>query len=106
MQINSFIMLRPTNATILFFRKNRLHVATVVGIYEIWMESSDNGLNRSEKRNRISSAKTRKRQSTERNNNLNAGPKSDKIAKDTINAPKSRNSKNPSFVVPDWPTIF
>ena len=35
------------------------------------------------------------------NNNLNAGPKSDKIAKDFINSSKSRNSKNPSFVIPD-----
>jgi len=33
-----------------------------------------------------------------RNNNLNAGPKSDKVAKDIINASKSRNNKNSSFV--------
>jgi len=36
-----------------------------------------------------------------RNNNLNAGPKSDKIAKYIINALKAHNSKNPSFVVPN-----
>ena len=36
-----------------------------------------------------------------KNNNLNVGPKRDKIAKDIINASKSRNSKNLSFVVPD-----
>ena len=37
-------MLRPTDITILFFRKNRPHVATTGSAYEIRAERADNGL--------------------------------------------------------------
>jgi len=93
-------MLCPTDATILFFRKNPLHVATVVDIYETRVESFDNGQIWKEGPNKLRENANQ----SGRNNNFNAGPKSDRIAKDTINAPKSRNSKNPNFVS-DRPTI-
>ena len=37
-------MLHPTDTMILFFRKNWFHVATMVGVYETRVKSSDDGL--------------------------------------------------------------
>jgi len=65
------------------------------------VKSSDNSLTELKREIGQAPRKLINADQSERNNNLNAGPKSDKIAKDTINAPKSCNSKNPSFVVPD-----
>ena len=94
-------MLRPINVTILFFRMNQLHVAITVGAYEIRVESADNGLTDLKRGTGQAPRKLINANQSGRNNNLNAGPKGDKIAKDIINVPKSRNNKNPSFVVPD-----
>jgi len=87
MQFLRIVLLHPTDAMIVFFQKNRLHVATMVGIYETRVETSDNGLKRGTGQ---TPRKFVNANQPGRNNNLNAGPKSDKIAKDTINAPKSR----------------
>jgi len=62
-------MLRPVGATILFFRKNRLHIATIDDIYEIQMQSPDN-----ERGIKTTSVKTHKCQ-PKNNNNINTGLK-------------------------------
>ena len=79
-------VLRPTDATIFFLR---LHVATVVGVYETRAESSDNGLTELKKRTGQPSRKVVNANQPGRNNNLNVGSKRDKITKDIINAPRS-----------------
>jgi len=80
---------REIEITNLFFRKNRLHVT--MNLYETRVESLlitvwqnwKKGLDKlCENINQL-----------EKNNNLNADPKIDKIVKDTINASKLRNSK-------------
>ena len=86
------LVLCPIDATILFFRKNRLYVATMVG--SMRFEWSDNGLTELKRGTEQAARKlvninqpNNKRQSLQqwRNNNLNANSKNDKIAKD-INA--------------------
>jgi len=57
------------------------------------MESSNNGLTDLKRKTGQAPRKLVNANQSGRNNNLNVGSKSDKIAKDTINAPKSRNSK-------------
>jgi len=64
------------------------------------VESFDNDLTELKRRIEQDPQKLVNANQRRRNNNLNADPKSDKIVKDII-APKSRNSKNSSFVVPD-----
>jgi len=58
-------------------------------------ESSNNGLTDLKRKTGQAPRKLVNANQSGRNNinNLNVGSKSDKIAKDTINAPKSRNSK-------------
>jgi len=65
------------------------------------MESSDNGLTDLKRETGQAPRKLVNANQSGRNNNFNASSIGDKIAKDTINASKSCNSKNPSFVVPD-----
>ena len=79
----------------------RLHVATMVGVCETRAEPSDNGLTELKRAIGQAPRKLVNANQSGRNNNLNAAPKSDKIAKDIINAPKSRNSKNLGFIIRD-----
>ena len=68
----------------------------MIGVYETRVKSSDNGLTDLKRETEQASRKFVNANQPGRNNNLNVDPKRDKIAKDTINAPKSRN--NPSVV--------
>ena len=91
-------MLCPTDITIFFLR---LHIATMVGVCETRAEPSDNGVTELKRKTGQAPRKVVNANQSGRNNNFNAGPKSDKIAKDIINASKSRNSKNLGFVTRD-----
>ena len=73
----------------------------MVGVCEIRVEPSDNGLTELKRRTGQAPRKVVNANQPGRNNNLNVGPKIDKIAKDIINAPKSRNRKNLGFVIRD-----
>ena len=73
----------------------RFHIATVV-VCETRVETSDNDL--TELKRGIGSVNSYANQLGKNNN---ASLKRDKITKNIINAPKSRNSKNLSSVVPD-----
>jgi len=70
----------------------------MVTVYETQMKFSDNGLTNLKRGTGQVSRKLVNANQPGRSNNLNAGPKSDKIAKNIINVLKSHNSKNPNFV--------
>ena len=73
----------------------------MIGACETRAEPSDNGLTELKRGTGQAPRKLVNANQPGKNNNLNVGPKRNKIAKDIINASKSRNSKNLSFVVLD-----
>ena len=93
------------NNNVMSYRRHdfflRLHVSTMVGVCETRAEPSDNGLTELKRGTGQAPQKLINANQPGKNNNLNKGPKRDKIAKDIINAPKSRNSKNLSFIIRD-----
>ncbi|KYM75312.1 hypothetical protein ALC53_14283 [Atta colombica] len=68
-----------------FFFFKRINSSTKIGIYETRVESSDNDLTELKRGIEQILQKLLNVNQPGRNNNLNAGPKSYKIAKDTIN---------------------
>ena len=68
-------MLCPIDVMILFFRENRLYVATTLDVYETRVESSDNDLTNLKRGTGQTPRKLVNANQPRRNNNLNTGPK-------------------------------